>query len=194
MGNRPTQSRLRRAQRRMSRRQKTSKNREKAKRRLSRIHYRVSCQRKDTLHKLTTYIARSARTVVIEDLNVAGMVKNHNLARAISDCGFFEFRRQLEYKARNLIVADRFYPSSKLCNSCGTKNPDLKLSDRWWACACGAHHDRDLNAALNLASLARATRENTPVETGVPGRTYRLSRSRSSKQEPSREHLCSQFG
>jgi putative transposase len=185
--------RLKLANRRMSRRQKGSKNREKARKRLARTHYKVSNQRKDTIHKITTELARSASTIVIEDLNVSGMVKNHNLARAISDCGFYEFRRQLEYKAKKVIVADRFYPSSKLCHCCGAKNAGLKLSDRSWTCSCGVIHDRDLNAALNLRSLGQAMPENTPVETGVPKKVY-LLRSRSSKQEPSSAHLCARLG
>ncbi len=184
---------LKLAQRKVSRRVKGSKNRRKAITKLSRIHYKVGNQRKDTLHKITTTIARSAAVVVIEDLNVSGMVKNHNLAAAISDCGFYEFRRQLEYKAKRVIVADRFFPSSKLCHCCGYKNKELKLSDRFWSCVCGVTHDRDLNAALNLKSLGEAIPESTPVETGVPKKVY-LLRSRSKKQEPSSEHLCSRVG
>lgn len=186
--------RLRLAHRRVSRRQKGSANRRKAVTRLARIHYRAACQRKDTLHKVTAAIARSASTVVIEDLNVSGMVKNHNLAAAISDCGFYEFRRQLEYKAKKVILADRWFPSSRLCHKCGAKNTELKLKDRWWTCACGATHDRDLNAALNLKqigmnennSVGQAMPEITPVKTGVPKRVFTL-RSRSLKQEPSRD-------
>jgi putative transposase len=185
--------RLRLAQRKVSRRVKGSKNRRKAITKLSRIHYKVGNQRKDTLHKITTIIAKSAKVVVIEDLNVSGMVKNHNLAAAISDCGFFEFRRQLDYKAKRVIVADRFFPSSKLCHCCGYKNKQLKLSDRFWSCECGVTHDRDLNAALNLKSLGEAIPESTPVEIGVPKKVY-LLRSRSKKQEPSSEHLCSRVG
>ena len=179
--------RLRLSQRKVSRRQKGSANREKARRKVEKLHYKISCCRKDTLHKATTLIARSAQTVVIEDLNVKGMVKNHNLAKAISDCGFFEFRRQLEYKVKDLIVADRFFPSSKLCHKCGVKKTELTLSQRSWTCTCGATHDRDLNAALNLKSLAPAKRESTPVEIGDQGRK---SRYRSPKQEPDRGHLC----
>jgi putative transposase len=191
---RKAKRKLRLAQRRVSRRVKGSQNRIKAKRKLARVHLRVANQRKDTIHKITTHIARSARTIVIEDLNVAGMVKNHNLARAISDCGFHELLRQLKYKAHKVLVADRFYPSSKLCHKCQTKNTQLKLSDRYWTCTCGAVLDRDLNAALNLKAFAGATGKNTPVEIGVPGRAYRLNRSRSSKQEPNRGHVVPQLG
>jgi putative transposase len=99
---------------------------------------------------------------VIEDLNVKGMLANERLARAISDVGFGVFRSQLEYKAKRygtrLVVADRWYPSSRLCSICGWKNEALTLRDREWVCAeCGAHHDRDLNAALNLKRLATET-------------------------------------
>jgi putative transposase len=98
---------------------------------------------------------KPSKTIVIEDLNVSGMVKNHKLAKAISNIGFYEFRRQLEYKCswygKELIIADRFYPSSKLCSFCGCKKEDLKLADRTYSCNnCKGLIDRDLNAALNL--------------------------------------------
>ena len=175
--------RLKLAHRRVSRRNKGSRNRNRARKILAKIHLKVSNKRKDTIHKTTRLIVQKATIVVIEDLNVSGMTKNHSLARAISDCGFYEFRRQLEYKAKKVIVADRFYPSSKLCSVCQTKNTNLKLSDREWRCVCGVLHDRDLNAALNLKSLSGATREITPVEIGVP---CCKTRSRSLKQEPKR--------
>ena len=111
--------------------------------------------------------------MVLEDLNVSGMVKNHHLAQAISDVGFSEFRRQMRYKGQwygcEIILADRFYPSSKICHVCGYKLEELNLKVRKWECpSCGTHHDRDLNAANNLESLApklpRVPREVTPVE------------------------------
>jgi putative transposase len=136
-----------------------SKNRTCGARALARLHARIAQVRKDFTHKLTTRLCRENQAVVIEDLNVSGMLKNDRLARAISDVGFYEIRRQLEYKAIRygtaLIMADRWYPSSKLCSSCGERNAGLGLGERTWTCpACRAHHDRDLNAAINLQRLA----------------------------------------
>ena len=111
--------------------------------------------RKDALHNLTTRLTKTKSVVVLEDLNVAGMVKNPLFARAIADVGFGEFRRQLLYKAEwygcRALLADRFFPSSKTCSKCSAVKDDLKPSDRRWTCPrCGAKLDRDLNAALNL--------------------------------------------
>ena len=113
--------------------------------------------RKDGLHKLTTRLAATYGAVVVEDLNVAGMVRNRRLARSISDAGFGEIRRQLAYKTTwrggQLFVADRWYPSSKTCSGCGAVKTKLALSERTYTCACGLVLDRDVNAARNLASL-----------------------------------------
>lgn len=150
--------RLRRAQRVLSRRQKGSRRRERARRRVARMHRRVADVRNDFLHKLTTRLARTTRAVVVEDLNTKGMVKNRHLARAISDAGWGEFRRQLEYKTRlhgsRLIVVDRWFPSSKTCSGCGSVKTALLLSERQYACEqCGLVLDRDENAALNIRTL-----------------------------------------
>ena len=136
-----------------------SNNRNKAQRRLTAIHERIANKRKDVADKLTTMLCRENQTVVMEDLNVKGMVKNRKLAQAIHDVGFGMIKRMMEYKAKRyrtkLIFADQWYPSSKLCSSCGVKNNELTLSDRSWTCSsCGSEHDRDLNAALNLLLLA----------------------------------------
>ena len=146
---------LKRLSRALSRKQRGSNNRAKARTKLARFHRRIADIRADALHKLTTSLTRY-RTIVIEDLNVGGMLANRHLARAIADLGLFEFRRQLDYKAAMagsmLIVADRWYPSSKLCSTCSVKNASLTLSDRTWTCtSCGTFHDRDINAARNLA-------------------------------------------
>jgi putative transposase len=122
------------------------------------VHHRVAALRREAIHTLTTHLAREYGTIVIEDLNVAGMVKNRTLARAISDAGFGEIRRQLTYKtARNggrLEVADRWFPSSKTCSRCTAVKPNLPLRARTFHCdACGLVIDRDLNAAINLAAL-----------------------------------------
>jgi putative transposase len=147
--------RLKRAQRRLSRRQKGSNNRNKQRRKVAKIHARIKHIRADFLHKLTTKLCRENQTVVVEDLSVRGMLKLRTLSRSIADLGFFEFRRQLEYKSKiygtSLIVADRFFPSSKTCSSCGEIKEDLSLSDRVFYCqGCGLEVDRDRNAALNL--------------------------------------------
>jgi len=147
--------RLKHLSRSLSRKIKGSKNRFKAKQKLAKLHARISNIRLDALHKLTTSLVQRFPTIVIEDLNVRGMLKNKKLARSISDMSFFEFRRQLEYKLKfrdgKLIVADRFFASSKICSSCGFKYEELKLSERTWTCsACHIFHQRDLNASINL--------------------------------------------
>jgi putative transposase len=148
-------NKLRRLSRSHSRKRFGSRNRAKAKTKLARLHRRMADIRLDALHKLTTDLTRYA-TIVIEDLNVAGMVANKHLSLAIRDLGLHEFRRQLEYKSglsnSTLVIADRWYPSSKLCSTCGIKNDFLRLGERIWKCAsCGTLHDRDINAAINLA-------------------------------------------
>lgn len=147
--------RLRRLSRSLSRKQKGSANRRKARARLARLHARMANIRGDALHKLTSELTRRFHTIAIEDLDVRGMVRNRHLARAIADMGFFEFRRQLEYKAGRrggcVVVADRFFPSSKTCSACGSVQENMPLSIRQWTCPdCGASHDRDLNAARNI--------------------------------------------
>ena len=154
-------SRLKRLSRSLSRKAKGSANRYKAKQQLARLHARIATIRQDTLHQLTTDLTRRFHTLGIEDLNVSGMVKNRHLSRAISDRGFFEFRRQLEYKAAMrggvVVVADRFFASSKTCSApgCGHKVDKLPLAVREWTCpVCGVVHDRDVNAAKNLQEYA----------------------------------------
>jgi putative transposase len=151
--------RLRRLSRALSRKVKGSRNRAKAKLRLARLHKRIASIRRDGLHRLTTSIARRFHTIGIEDLNVTGMLANGRLSRAIADMGLYEFRRQLEYKAAwrggVVVVADRWYPSSKTCSGCGYRLAALALQVRRWDCpSCGASHDRDLNAAINLQNMA----------------------------------------
>ena len=150
---------IRRLQRRVSRRVKGSSNRRKAVLKLARAHNRVACLRADAHHKATTQIVRKAALIGIEDLNVTGMLKNHKLARAVSDASLSEFHRQLRYKAAwhggHLQVIDRFYPSSKVHHGCGGNKADLSLTDRLWTCpACAALVDRDLNAARNIRDEA----------------------------------------
>ena len=167
---------LRRLSRQFSNKVKGSANRRKAKVRLALCHRKIKNIRNDWSHKFTTRLCRENQAVVIEDLKVSNMLKNRFLARAISDAGWYEIRRQLEYKSKDfgikLVIADQWLPSSKTCSNCGVKREGkLELSVREWSCPdCGAVHDRDINAAKNLRSLAvksevpRVTRELTPVE------------------------------
>ena len=147
---------LRRLHRQLSRKQKGGKNREKARRRMARVEERVKNQRRDSIQKATTDLVREYDVICIENLKIKGMMKNHHLARAVGDASFFEFRRELEYKAawygKTVVVVDTFFPSSQLCHCCGYRNGKTKnLSVRVWTCPeCGAKHDRDANAAKNI--------------------------------------------
>jgi putative transposase len=164
------QRRLSQLQRMVARRMKGSSNRRKAIKLLSKQHWKVKNIRKDFLHKTTTSIIRKSQAVCIEDLSVGNMLKNHCLAKAISEQGFHEFRRQLTYKAMDngvvFVVADRFFASSKKCSFCGSVKKELKLSERMYKCEqCGAELDRDLNAAINLKKqIPTASREYKPVD------------------------------
>lgn len=149
---------LKRKQKQLSRKKKGSKNYGKAKQKLAKLHYHISNIRKDCLHKITSKIIDENQVVVLEDLKVSNMMKNHCLAQAVGDVGLFEFRRQIEYKAkwnnRTVIFADKFFPSSKKCSCCGWVNDSLTLKDRAFDCKkCGAKIDRDLNASLNLKKI-----------------------------------------
>jgi putative transposase len=151
---------LRRLNRQLARRKPGSKRRRATRRRLGRVYARAVNLRRDALHKLTTTLATQHGTVVIEQLNMAGMVRNRHLARVLSDTGVAELRRQLAYKSTwygsLLVVADRFYPSSKTCSFCGWVRAKLTLAERTFRCeVCGLRIDRDLNAARNLAELAQ---------------------------------------
>lgn len=153
--------RVAKAQRKLSRKQRGSQNETKARLKLARIHARIADRRRDFLHKLSTRIVRENQAIVIEDLAVRNMVKNHRLARAIHDASWSEFRVLLEYKAewygRTVIVADRWYPSSKTCSECGYLLDTLTLDVREWRCPdCGVRHDRDINASRALLAAGRA--------------------------------------
>ena len=152
---RKAERKLKRAQKVLSRKTTGSKRRAKARAKVARLHAHVANQRGDAIHKATTWLTQTYSEISIEDLNVAGMAKNHHLAKAVSDAAFGEFRRQLEYKtARSgaaLRVIDRWYPSSKTCSKCGAVKAKLSLSERVFHCdACGLSIDRDLNAAINI--------------------------------------------
>ncbi|ADH70292.1 RNA-guided endonuclease InsQ/TnpB family protein [Nocardiopsis dassonvillei] len=156
-------ARLARAQRALARKAKGSANRDKARRKVARVHARITDRRRDFLHKLTSRLVRENQVVVIEDLTVRNLVKNRRLARAISDAAWRELRTMLEYKCawygRDLVVVDRFFPSSKTCSTpgCGYVHASLPLNVREWTCpGCGITHDRDVNAANNLEAAGLA--------------------------------------
>ncbi|KYC38272.1 hypothetical protein WA1_38725 [Scytonema hofmannii PCC 7110] len=145
---------------------KGSANWKKANMQIARLHRKIANLRKDYLHKMTTYIAKNHSEVTIEDLNVSGMMANHKLAAAVQDQSFYEFRRHLTYKCKlvntKLVIADRWYPSSKTCSKCGTVKKELKLDDRIFHChACNFTLDRDLNAAINLKCYAFNTESSS---------------------------------
>jgi len=160
MHERRDRARLAKAQRELSRKAKGSANREKARRRVARVHARITDRRRDFLHKLSTRLVRENQTVVIEDLTVRNLLRNGRLARAISDASWTELRSMLEYKCawygRELVTIDRWFPSSKLCGVCGTVREKLPLNVREWTCDCGAVHDRDVNAARNILAAGLA--------------------------------------
>jgi putative transposase len=176
---------LARYQRRLARCRKGSANRAKARAKVARAHRKVRNARSDFLHRSSTHLVRGNDVIVIEDLNVCGMVRNRHLARMISDCGWGEFRRQLEYKCarygRQLVVIDRFYPSSKTCSACRCLLAELSLSTRTWQCpSCGTRHDRDVNAAKNILAAGQAV-----TACGADVRHSGTSRVQSAvKQEP----------
>jgi len=152
---------LRQAQKALSRKVKGSNNREKARQQVARIHAQIADARKDFLHKLTTRLVRENQTIVVEDLAVKNMMKNHKLAQAIADASWSELVRQLEYKCqwygRLLVKIDRWFPSSKRCGHCGHVVDKLPLNVREWNCPeCGTHHDRDINAANNILAAGLA--------------------------------------
>jgi putative transposase len=170
--------RLKKAQKNLSRKQKGSKNREKARIKVAKIHLKISDSRKDFLHKTTTQLVRENQTIAVESLAVKNMVKNHKLALAISDSGWSELIRQLDYKCRwygrTLVSIDRWFPSSKRCSSCGHIVDKMPLNIREWTCPkCGCNHDRDVNASKNILAAGLAV--------SVCGATVRPEQSKSVK-------------
>ena len=183
--------RLRREQKNLSRKRKGSNRRRKARTRVARLHARVADLRRDLLDKTTTMLAHAYADISIEDLNVAGMVRNHRLARSVEDAAFAEFRRLLTYKTARagarLHVIDRWYPSSKTCSNCGTVKAKLPLSERVYHCEeCGLVIDRDVNAAINIQVAGSAP--ETSNARGGSGRQTRLecgTMRHPAKREPS---------
>jgi putative transposase len=184
---RKDRKRLAKAQRIYAKKQKGSRNREKARRKVARIHARIADRRRDHLHKISTRLIRENQVIVIEDLSVRNMVKNHKLARAISDVSWSEFRRMLEYKAdwygREVIAIDRFYPSSKTCSSCGSLQASMPLKVREWTCPdCGVTHDRDVNAAKNILAVGCTVSvcgDGVRPSRSIPGRQLSAKQKRS---------------
>jgi putative transposase len=155
------EDRLAHIQRELCRRVKGSKNRAKSKAKVAKLHYRVANIRRYALNEVSNYLTAIAKPeiIVLEKLNINGMLQNRHLSKSIADASWSELKRQIEYKAKwqgqKVILADTFYPSSKTCSECGSVKPLLKLSERTYVCeSCGLVIDRDLNAAINLASLA----------------------------------------
>lgn len=184
---------LKRVHRALSRKKKGSRNREKAKRHLNTAYACLKNLRTNHLHQLTTKeVVSQFQWIGVEDLAIANLMKNHSLARALADASFGEIRRQLQYKTEwagsHLVVADRFYPSSKLCSVCGYKHNMLQLSDREWTCPrCGTHHDRDINASQNLESVARGSRDTlNACVTAPPEMEERRSRSKTRRSKDPR--------
>jgi putative transposase len=187
--------RLERAQRALSRKAKgDGANRTKARCRLARIHARIADRRRDYLHKITTRLVRENQTIVIEDLNVSGLLRNGSLARAISDAAWSEFRSLLEYKAmwygRDVIAVDRWFPSSKLCSICGALRDKMPLHVRSWTCGCGTTHDRDVNAARNILAAGLAV---SACGAGVRPQRSSPGGQSAMKQETLRRELWNPF-
>lgn len=164
------EDKLSRLQRNLSKTEKCSNNRKKIKTKVAKLYLRISNIRQDYLNKVSSEIANQYSFVAVEDLNIAGMLKNHKLAKSISDCSWREFIRQLEYKCEwyncELCKIGRFEPSSKLCSVCVYKMDKMPLNIREWTCPnCNTRHDRDINAAQNILKIALSGREGEPVDT-----------------------------
>ncbi|OIN68419.1 transposase [Exiguobacterium sp. KRL4] len=155
---RKSEEKIKKAQRALSRKKIGSKNREKARLILAKKHEKIAHQRQDFLHKLSKRIVDDNQVIVVETLKSKNMMKNHKIAKSIGDVSWYEFVRQLEYKCkfhgRTLVKADQWFASTQICSSCGVKGEKKTMDVREWICVCGAHHDRDINASINLLMLA----------------------------------------
>ena len=194
---------IKRLQRQLSRKKKGSNNRNKARIKLAKLYKKINDRKEYYLHAVSNSLIDDNQVICMEDLNVKGMVRNHNLAESICEMNFGEFRRMLEYKARwykrKIVFVDRFYPSSKTCHNCGYVNKKLKLSDRQWVCPqCGEVIERDYNAALNILDeglkiIGSSTTEFTLADyptTDDPIRNDLLKSSDRLKQEVNKEQAC----
>jgi len=169
---RNNEKKLAKLHRELSRKQKGSSNKNKARIKLAKLHEKLNNQKENYLHHITNSLLNENQVIVMEDLNVSGMMKNHNLAKSIQELSLYRFKEMLKYKAewygRDIIEVDRFYPSSKLCSNCGEKNGELNLNHRTWTCkTCGTKHDRDLNAAINILNEGkRLLKKKIPTRCG----------------------------
>ena len=174
----------------IQRKRKGSGSYKKARQEVAILHQKVRDQRNDFLHKLSSRIISENQVIYLEDLHVAGMIRNHKLAKSIADSGWSAFVHYVLYKAewygRQVVFIDRFAPSSKLCSECGTINEKLKLKDRTWDCSiCRTRHDRDINAARNIKELGQAMSEVKPVERTASAFLAKEKKAGSRNQEPS---------
>ncbi|KFI20608.1 transposase, partial [Nitrosococcus oceani C-27] len=162
---------LKMAQRRLSKKKKGSQRRRQQQQRVARIHARITDSRRDFLHQQSSKIVNENQVICLEDLNIQGMLRNRRLSKAIADCGLYELRRQMEYKAawygREVLIVDRWAPTSKTCSACGAVQESMPLKVRAWACECGATHDRDINAAKNILFFGTAGSAGTSKARGA---------------------------
>jgi putative transposase len=176
--------------RKLSRKRQLSRNYRRAARQLARHHNRCASIRRHFLHRVSNELVKTHDRLVIEDLNVAGMLRNHRLAQAISDASWSELARQLRYKAQwrgsHVVVADRYYPSSQICSRCRIRNHQLRLADRVFRCSCGYSADRDLNAAINLAHWAENCAHLEPRTPKQGGRAIKARRRDGADRHPMR--------
>lgn len=169
---RKNQKQLAKLQRQLSRKQKGSKNREKVRLKLAKKHEKINNKKENYLHEVSNKLVNENQVIVMENLNVNGMMKNHNLAKSIQELSLYRFKQMLKYKCewngRDLVEVDRFFPSSKLCSICHYKNNDLTLKDRVWTCPqCGTVHDRDFNASTNIVDEGKKLyKEKIPTRCG----------------------------
>jgi putative transposase len=169
---RNNEKKLAKLHRELSKKQKGGSNREKAKVKLAKFYEKLNNKKENYLHHITNQLLDENQVIVIEDLNVKGMMKNHNLAKSIQELSLYRFKEMLRYKAEwcgnHIVEIDRFFPSSKLCSNCGYKNNELKLSHRQWTCPnCGERHNRDHNAAINILNEGKKIVNNTiPIRCG----------------------------
>ncbi|WP_036503531.1 RNA-guided endonuclease TnpB family protein, partial [Nitrosococcus oceani] len=167
---------LKMAQRRLSKKPKGSGRRRQQQQRVARIHARIADSRRDFLHQVSSTLIHENQVICLEDLNIQGMLRNRRLSKAIADCGLHELRRQMEYKAawygRDVLIVDRWAPTSKTCSACGAVQESMPLNIREWTCNCGTHHDRDINAAKNVMLFGTAGSAGTHKARGA-GKTPR---------------------
>ena len=161
---RNNEKKLAKLHRELSRKQKGSKNRDKSRVKLAKLYEKLNNKKQEYLHSISNKLLNENQVIAMEDLNVKGMMQNHNLAKSIQELSLYDFKNKLIYKAnwydRSMVEVGRYFASSKLCNCCGHKNKELSLNDREWMCECGVKHNRDLNAAINIEKEGRKILNN----------------------------------